>query len=99
MGTKGCSVRKGVGKGNLQAKGSAWRLHRVANHLNCGFELLVRASSSTGRWVKGKGDLVEEDGGAETAMLLVVVARRGEGTRKRRGWRGRVIIRPLGVAG
>lgn len=48
----------GGGQGWLQAKGSAWRLHRVANHLNCGWSY-ARASSTPG----GGGGWMAEDGG------------------------------------
>lgn len=45
--------QKRAGGGWLQAKGSAWRLHRVANHLNCGWSY-ARASSTPGRgWRRG----------------------------------------------
>lgn len=60
----GQKCAKGVGEGRvggwLQAKGSAWRLHRVANHLNCGWSY-ARASSTPG----GGGGWMAEDGGGE----------------------------------
>lgn len=49
------------GGGWLQAKGSAWRLHRVANHLNCGWSY-ARASSTPGREGRVVGWIVEDAG-------------------------------------
>lgn len=57
----GGSSRWRRSRGWLQAKGSAWRLHRVANHLNCGWSY-ARASSTPGG---GGGGWMAEDGGGE----------------------------------